>query len=311
MRSGVQDLNTDGNLYKSHDINRAHNRLINYLDHMSLDETFLSTSNNWQKRYSGRELVTQKQAFLRTKEKVDNCRLMDKMRCNLNKDDLLILPENDVRETHAWATHELGGLDKEIYPLAFEAHKRINQFSDWIGVTDRYDGFRRMLNKTDRGLLSCDGVYHPHSGPPMGYIKSASEVVPVRSEPKRWNYPIEIERAKQVDALEPTSILRYKKNTGPGYIDMKSPAEYAGINSVFPGKTEYQRRYTKGKLDINRNPDNTHYTINPNPNYQGNWKLLNFPISYYRTPLTQYQERYRWPDGDRVRIPNLTKITCV
>lgn len=74
--------------------------------------------------------------------------------------------------------------------------------------------------------------------------------------------------------------------------------EQAGINTTFPGKTEYMTRYKLPPYDIKT----SHFTINPTPDFKLHGRPLG--LTTYTPSFTEYQVRYEWPDGNKiVKLP--------
>ncbi|KAL8593750.1 hypothetical protein ACOMHN_032356 [Nucella lapillus] len=81
-----------------------------------------------------------------------------------------------------------------------------------------------------------------------------------------------------------------------------SVQEQAGINTTFPGRTEYMLRYSS-PTDITRCSD---FLINPKPNMQIHGRPLG--KGKYEPSFTEYQTRFEWPEGERiVKLPWLRK----
>lgn len=81
-----------------------------------------------------------------------------------------------------------------------------------------------------------------------------------------------------------------------------SVQEQAGINTTFPGRTEYMLRYNTQR-DTAKSSD---FIINPKPNLH----IFGRPLgkAHYEPGFTEYQTRYDWPDGERiVKLPWLRK----
>lgn len=77
-----------------------------------------------------------------------------------------------------------------------------------------------------------------------------------------------------------------------------SVQEQAGINTTFPGKTEYMTRYKVPPSDIKT----SHFTINPTPDFKLHGRPLG--LTTYTPSFTEYQTRYEWPDGNKiVKLP--------
>lgn len=82
----------------------------------------------------------------------------------------------------------------------------------------------------------------------------------------------------------------------------RSVQEQVGINTVFPGTTEYTDRYRAPRRD-DRDPD---YIINPSPNFNIDGRVLATPA--YCRNTTEYRTRYEWPDGNKItKYPWLRK----
>ena len=75
-------------------------------------------------------------------------------------------------------------------------------------------------------------------------------------------------------------------------------AECAGINTTFPGLSEYSSRYTAPRQSSRV----TDLTINPTPNMGIHGRPLGQAL--YQPSFTEYDMRYDWPDGEKiVRLP--------
>lgn len=81
-----------------------------------------------------------------------------------------------------------------------------------------------------------------------------------------------------------------------------SVQEQAGINTTFPGRTEYMQRYSDKKHES----ATSDFLINPKPDLG----IYGRPLgqSRFDPKITEYQTRYEWPDGERiVKIPWMRK----
>ena len=90
----------------------------------------------------------------------------------------------------------------------------------------------------------------------------------------------------------------------PGFVPMPrghknlSIQEQAGINTTFPGKTEYMTRY-KSPITNLKTSD---FIVNPTPNFLLHGRPLG--LTTYTPSFTEYQTRYEWPDGNKiVKLP--------
>lgn len=81
-----------------------------------------------------------------------------------------------------------------------------------------------------------------------------------------------------------------------------SVQEQAGINTTFPGRTEYMLRYSSPS----DNPCTSDFLINPVPNMQIHGRPQG--KARYEPSFTEYQTRYEWPDGEKiVKLPWMRK----
>lgn len=81
-----------------------------------------------------------------------------------------------------------------------------------------------------------------------------------------------------------------------------SVQEQAGINTTFPGRTEYMKRYTAPESK----PVTNDFLINPRPDLGIHGRPLG--TARYDSNFTEYQNRYEWPDGEKiVKLPWLRK----
>jgi len=74
--------------------------------------------------------------------------------------------------------------------------------------------------------------------------------------------------------------------------------EQAGINTTYPGKTEYMTRYKAPPSDIKTSD----FIVNPTPNFMLHGRPLG--LTTYSPSFTEYQKRYEWPDANKiVKLP--------
>ncbi|GFO27240.1 hypothetical protein PoB_005374500 [Plakobranchus ocellatus] len=77
-----------------------------------------------------------------------------------------------------------------------------------------------------------------------------------------------------------------------------SVQEQAGINTTFPGRTEYMQRFKAPDTDL----PTSDFRINPSPNFS----IYGRPMqrARYIPSFTEYQTRYEWPDAEQiVKLP--------
>lgn len=88
-------------------------------------------------------------------------------------------------------------------------------------------------------------------------------------------------------------------NKGPRVMSVQ---EQAGINTTFPGRTEYMQRYGAPEKTSVTND----FLINPRPDLGIYDRVLG--KAKYDPNFTEYQNRYEWPDGEKiVKLPWMRK----
>jgi hypothetical protein len=80
----------------------------------------------------------------------------------------------------------------------------------------------------------------------------------------------------------------------PGLNGHLSVQEQAGINTTFPGKSEYMQRYTPAK----HKPVASDFLINPTPDLSVHGRPLG--KGRYDPNFTEYQTRYEWPSCAKI-----------
>lgn len=90
--------------------------------------------------------------------------------------------------------------------------------------------------------------------------------------------------------------------TQPRGMQYMSVQEQAGINTKFPGRTEYMTKYEQPPPDVATSA----FNINPTPNFHLHGRPLG--TDTFDPSNTEYQVRYEWPDSNKiVRMPWLRK----
>lgn len=111
-------------------------------------------------------------------------------------------------------------------------------------------------------------------------------------------------RSQALANLKASNSLNASACNGQGFTAMPrghknlSVQEQAGINTTYPGRTEYMTRYKRPPQDV-RTSD---FIVNPTPNFKLHGRPLG--LTTYTPSFTEYQTRYEWPDGNKiVKLP--------
>lgn len=282
----IRKLFSNPNLLHTPEIASLMREIADEVAYLRFDNTILRTASpEWSKKFAERELVTQRQAFLETCKLLtdpggkltaryqvnmhsgkQNCNTIPCTYAELNKD---LTGDRDIgigwtdisqRSAEEWAAKELMGLRDQLKPLAEEAKKRIKQFLNEYGISDRYRGYRNNLGYFCNSERSRD-------------IDSAllNPARPVIAP--RWNLGVEEERAKAVDCTNCVALhdKNCKNSTRRCYFRqiVKDPVEAAGIPLKFPGKTEYEDAFIYPMLRYlprtAKKPPSTHRSVSEQP----------------------------------------------
>lgn len=310
-KSEINDILTSGNYYVTPEIAAELRSLHNGLDHLRLDSTIQSSSPEWRTKLMTRTNSTA--GSTGTIGRVNS--LINQYKSHLHKENVSKLQENQIREMHHWAMINLKGLKGEIQPYASEAFDRLRQFSDHIGVTDRYTGYRNNLTRGSREPFKLDTYWMRKQGNNPATVQSRLYSAPVQpntfnqytmssNEPLRPSVGIPARFAsaqpnglhRSASAVEPRRHCHYS-NANP-----QSVQEACGINMTFPGKSESRTRYTRPPPDQKTSP----FIINPATDYY----IYGRPLAKLQSEasFTEYQTRYEWPDSGKImKLPWLRK----
>jgi len=197
---------------------------------------------------------------------------------------------------------------------------RIRQFCDTVGVTDRYTGYRHNLNRGQRdpqrlgNAWLVANAYNRSRNQGRSMTAGLSAAAAPQKSVSFAASPRVMSRSVSAPVLPREALAR--RTTGNLLTDpameahqrrvksgpTKSIQEQCGINTVFPGRTEYMRRY--GPPDLSGNVSG--FVINPSPNFYKHGRNL----MHLHPPRSQseHQARFTWPSGDRIpRMPWLRK----
>ncbi|CDS39458.1 Beta propeller repeat TECPR [Echinococcus multilocularis] len=289
LHGKIRQLFSDPNLVHTPETSALMRDIADEVAYLRFDSTLLRTASpEWSKKFTERELVTQRQAFL------DTCTLLTdpggqltaryqvnmkpgnrdcsnvhcaciELKKNPNADADIGIGWTDTsrRSAENWAVKELQGLRDELRPLAEEAKKRTKQYLDAYGITDRYTGYRNNLGYTCR------------PGRPTGIDPALLNPGRPAIAP-RWHMGAEDERARAVEctdfvAPQDTECEHMARTTRKceAKVACEDPVEAAGIVCKFPGRTEYEDSYIDPPLrnlpSSAKEPPRTHRSVSEQP----------------------------------------------
>ncbi|CAG5132272.1 unnamed protein product [Candidula unifasciata] len=151
VRCGIQDILQSGNYYVTEEIAREMSVINHVLEHLSLDNTFLATSKEWQQNpgnYTPSQTYQHLSGALAAVNQV--AATLDTMKQHFCNENIAGKQENQLREIHQWAISSLKNSQKTLEPYAYDSADRIKQFGDTLGVTDRYTSYRQNLTRGTR-----------------------------------------------------------------------------------------------------------------------------------------------------------------
>ncbi|KAG5445783.1 hypothetical protein CSKR_114371 [Clonorchis sinensis] len=262
LNGAVLQLSSSPNLLSTQRTARELQKTAEYLAQLRLeDELFGQASPKWREKFAEREIVTQRQALLRIKDKLTDPggQFLARYRTNMDhgnahcnteqcataelarphgQDDGIGWTDTSIRAAHEWAERELVGLNTELEPLAEAAKKRIRQYSDEMDITNRYGGYRRnmgyMKKRNPEDLKALENTLDTSIRPPMA---------------PRWHLGSEWIRAEAVGTqnyMAPGDDADCHVDRAQFMERYKVPQDKikaAGIEASFPGRSEYQDEY--------------------------------------------------------------------
>ncbi|XP_064629172.1 uncharacterized protein LOC135488475 [Lineus longissimus] len=308
LKGDINEILTSGQYYVTPEMTRELRSVGNGVEHFNVDAYLQNSASSWRHNLGPGQVASDRAATLDTMQKTQG--FLSDMKSKMNKQCIGQLQANEIQQTHHWAMQNLQGLKGEMTPYAQESNKRIQQFSDHIGVTDRYTGYRNNLTRGSRTPFKLDTYWNreqnkeregiPRSRSAPKQVSFNQYALPMESSPSLPAFqatPRSAQVGNRVDAEPPcgSSMARRPPAT-------QSIQEACGINTTFPGKSEYKTRYSQPPPK----PKTSDFIINPQPNFHIHGRPLAkiaFEPSY-----TEYQYRYEWPDGARItRLPWLRK----
>jgi len=365
VKADIQDVLQSGQFYVTEEIARELSQINNALDHLALDSTFLSTSEEWKKKpgnYTPRQTSEQMSGAMSALNQVGN--RLHECKSKLANRVVLSKQENELRELHQWAISSLQCSQQEIAPFTASAADRIKQFGDTMGVTDRYTGYRANLTRGTRepfkmetgwmdkrgetGLMNslarshttigCPTLEHNFNANQTGALSQESQFGPVPPQNQglmrhqigfgdvtpglmvvpgyRTNdslYPKSpnamagaprrtptMDEVRALNALNASTTMSQggkhtRRAVSCAPYERMSVQEQAGINTSFPGTTEYMQRFKSPTIYDEPTQD---FRINPSPNF-GIYKRP-MQTAPYIPSFTEYQTRYEWPDAEKI-----------
>ncbi|XP_033741158.1 uncharacterized protein LOC117327984 [Pecten maximus] len=112
---------------------------------------------------------------------------------------------------------------------------------------------------------------------------------------QQFSYSQKLQELKTQNAYNASSTgLQRPKMTSPHSMQALSVQEQAGINTTFPGRTEYMTKYGRPPMDI----PTSAFNINPTPDFTLHERPLG--RATYDPSNTEYQVRYDWPDSEKI-----------
>lgn len=133
---------------------------------------------------------------------------------------------------------------------------------------------------TTRGYRTIDTLY------PFNTSSNLDQQTP---------YSQKLQELKTQNAYNASSTgLQRPKMASAHSMQALSVQEQAGINTTFPGKTEYMTKYDCPPMNIKTSA----FNINPSPDFTLHERSLG--RATYDPSNTEYQVRYDWPDSEKI-----------
>ncbi|XP_074662331.1 uncharacterized protein LOC141914891 [Tubulanus polymorphus] len=308
LKADINEVIGSGKHYVTPELEREFRSINNGVEHLKLDSTLHGGNST---------LLQQRSGAVQTLNNANG--VMNNYKLTMDKNNLAKMQENEIRELHHHHMQNLLNVKGDMRPYAKESYNRIRQFSDQIGVTDRYTGYRNNLTRGSRNPFQLDTYWmrdfnknkpvfnsdgYPRAMTAAGYHNTFNQYT-MSNKPNRQP-DIGIQSQLIRPATTQSAVPVKKLETRGQHLDKgpntQSIQEACGINMIFPGKSEYKTRYSRPPPDEKTSP----FIINPAPNYH----IYGRPLAkqQFDPSYTEYQTRYEWPDGSKIiKLPWLKK----
>ncbi|KAK2151879.1 hypothetical protein LSH36_347g00009 [Paralvinella palmiformis] len=296
VKSDLGHVMHGGDFYATPEVCREMKHIESGIDHIRLDHDFLRSSREWGNQWSPESVNMSKQGAIVAMDRATGT--LQDIKNNMNARRIQSLQENQVRNSHQKSVTQLRGVERNMGPYAHESIDRIKQFCDHIGVTDRYTGYRNNLNRGTRDpvKLGYSWLDNQNKNPFNNSLNVGWK--PGSTVPSRHSYSGPAMRGSlSAPASRPHGQVDVNANPNMTHTT-RSIQEQCGINTNFPGHTEYMDRYVHPPKD----QATPAYIVNPLPDYGIHGRPLGQPK--FERMGTEYQTRYEWPDGNKiVKLP--------
>lgn len=302
IQKNIEGLTEGGWHYMTPQICRELKHIHTGVTHIRLDHDFLN-NNMWNNMCDKKATAQHKEDVNRMLERT-SCRLCD-FTDKMTSDNIHSGYDNEIREAHQVTIQDLKGIQRDMSRLTHKSIDRIKEYCDQSGVTDRYTGYRNNLNRGNRRPIMLDFSWlRPENSPEYTNIRV-----------KNVDEPSFSARLCRTNLTNTGSNA--PKEVGDGYccccndkpcscdgspaverpLPPRTIQEECGINTVFPGITEYLQSYTDPSL----NAKITHYNLNPRPDYNINGRTV--AKGLYTKMESEYGATYIYPDV--TKLPKL------
>ncbi|CAD5115748.1 DgyrCDS4693 [Dimorphilus gyrociliatus] len=252
----INSLQKNKQYYVTPEICRELRHLKNGVQHMRLDDDLLRSSREWCQKNDAHSLEMERKGA-KCSLNVAKSRLEETGR-TIDVNNFSKLLDGQSREAHHNTVGRLRNAQREMGPFAHGSVNRLQNFCDFVGVTDRYQSYRGNLN-----------YQRPSTNRPI---------------PARYQY-----ESRQTQSAP---VQCRVKERSP--IKERSIQEQCGINTLFPGISEYAERYIKP-----REKESTDFEINPSPDFSRTGRRI--ATLRYVPGTSEYQTKYIWPDGSTLK----------
>uniref|UniRef100_A0A0B6Y2D4 Uncharacterized protein n=1 Tax=Arion vulgaris TaxID=1028688 RepID=A0A0B6Y2D4_9EUPU len=248
VRCDIQEVLQSGNYYVTEEIAREMSVINNSLEHLSLDNIFLTTSNNWQTNpgnYTANQTVQHLSGALAAVFQVAGN--LDTFKQHFCNENVAGKQENQLREVHQWAISSLKDSQKKLEPYTFDAADRIKQFGDILSVTDRYTGYRQNLTRGTRDPFRMQATWIDKGGElglmnnlTRSYTTVGSPALEQRAHTRSVELTVDPSAEfSQFGGVPPANIGTLKKQIryGNTHQPMRITRGYRTIDSLYPKST--------------------------------------------------------------------------
>ncbi|WAR07084.1 hypothetical protein MAR_017042 [Mya arenaria] len=317
IKRDIEQICQSGNYYVTEELGNEFNTIANGLDHLKLDGNLITSSSDWQKGFDSAQITAHAQYAQNALDTLA-ATLYDyksKMETTSELNTFTTGAADRIKQfgDHIGVTDRYTGYRNNLTRGSREPFKL---GTSWVDKNTQGGYLRSSFQRSNTyggEALGQKASTQPRTASAVRF----GNVQPARVENKGYQTVDSIfprsntmfpegaaDRSQALANLKTANTLNASASNSQAFLSQPrgqknmSVQEQAGINTTFPGRTEYMTRYKSPPTDVRT----SHFIVNPTPNFMLHGRPLG--LTSYSPSFTEYQTRYEWPDSNKiVKLP--------